>query len=269
MSESYYKNKSVLITGAGKRGRVGAQIAEHFGRVGAHVIIHFRTGEAEAREVESLIKSVAPDAHVSLISGDLSKPEDVTRIFTNFKPDIVINNAAVFEASKVTDGMSLFDKLKAHNDTLTKNLDANVRSIELVSRAAIDMLQRTKKSGVIVMIGDAFIDRGGTYSEDLTAYTASKSHIPAVVAMLGRAYGKDGIRVLGVLNGTIEPPPKAPEDTVRHMQDEVALPKEMLTPWIGGRAVAQAIDNLIQTEAANGVTLRLDGARSWTTKKEV
>ncbi len=269
MGENYYKNKSVLVPGAGKRGRIGAQIAEHFVKQGARVIIHYRSNEGEAREVESTIKKMVPTATIDLVSGDLARPEDVAKIFGTHAPDIVINNAAVFEPSKASAAMTLEEKLRAHNDALTKNLDANIRSSELTSRAAIETLLKEKKQGVVVMIGDAFIDRGGTYPEELSAYTASKSPIPFMVAMLGRAYGKNGIRVLGVLNGTIEPPPQAPDDTVRHMQDEVALPKEILTPWIGGKAVAQAIDNLIRTEAANGVTLRLDGARSWTTKKEV
>lgn len=263
-----YKGKSVLITGAGKRGRIGAQIAEHFAAEGADTIIHFRSNPEEAAEVQKLVQSRGPNTKAELVSGDLSKPEDIEKLFAAISPDIVIHNAAVFEPSRVPKDADLSTQLKGYNDALNKNFDANVRAAELVTRAAIYALKRSKKPGVVVFIGDAFIDKHGTYPENLTAYTISKAAIPALARQYAQAYGRDHIRFFAVSNGPIEPPPSAPQSTIEHMQREIALPTEELKPWLTGKRVAEAIDYGIRTSGLNGSTIPLDGGRSWTTADE-
>lgn len=268
--EKYYTGKSVLVTGAGKRGRIGAEIAEHFAQEGANVIIHYRSNPEEAEAVRAAVQQLAGNATVELVQGDLGHPGEVAAIFTKYAPDIVINNAAVFEPARIDESASLEQKLAGYNTALTNNLDANTKSGILVAHAAIEAKRAAgKKELVIVFVTDAFIDNKGVYPDNLSAYTASKASLPAVVAMLGAAYGKEGVRVIATGNGPIVPPPSAPKESIDAIAAEINLPTEKKKPWVGAKAVAQAMDYGIRSEALNGIVIPVDGGRYWGTAKEV
>ena len=264
-----YAGKWALVTGAGVPGRIGAAIAERLARAGANVYLH------DVKETEAMKSVVAAVANTGVsvrpCYGDLTKPADVQKLFESFEtpPDVVINNAGVFRAAAVSDGMPLGEYLAAHERAIDINVAVNMKSALLVTEAAVFLLKKTHKSGVIVFEGDAFLERSGSYPRNLAAYAASKMYIPSVVHQLAEQHGRQGIRFLGVLNGTIEPPATAPQSTIDHMQHEIPLPAHLLQPWLGAASVADAIVNLIQMEAVNGTTLTVDGGRTWTTKEEL
>lgn len=262
-----YEGKWTLVTGAGRRGRVGADIARHFAEKGSDILLHFRSDQEEAVAVKEEIEKGVAGRSVQLISGDLTNRDDVAKLFTRITPDIVIHNAAIFEPATLDASHSLTQRLEEVERAFTTNLDANLKAAHLVTEAAIHQLRKRKKTGVIVFVGDAFIEKGGTYPENLAAYTASKAPLTALVRHYAHAYGKEGLRFIAVLNGPIEPPRSAPREAVEKIASEIPLPKEKLNPWIGGAAVAQAIDALIQS-GINGEGVAVDGGRSWTTSKE-
>lgn len=265
-----YEGLWTLVTGAGKRGRVGAKIARHMAERGSNIYLHYRSNKAEAEEVKKEVETAGEKNHVSveLVHGDLSNEEDVAAMFESIAPDIVIHNAAVFEPNNVPKDATLTEHLKSHAETLQKNLDANTKAVHLVTEAALYRMQKEGKVGTIIFIGDAFISKNGVYPENLTAYTASKSFIENIVRQYAKAYGKKGFRFFGILNGPIEPPPSAPAQTVQDIQDEIPLPEESLDPWIGGEAVAEAIDHVLQSKGINGESIAVDGGRAWETGSE-
>ncbi len=248
MSHVDMKEKWILVTGAGKR--VGADIARYFAKQGWNTIIHYRRSKDEALELEAEIKEKY-GVQVMLVSGELSNEADVKTIFAQYSPDVVVNNAGKFE-----------------EDSFDGNIDANMRALYHMNREAIARILADKKRGTIFVIGDAFIESGGVYSEHLDGYTMSKGWIPGVVSELAAAYGKRGVRVLGVLNGPIDPPPGASETAVASIRAEVNLPEEDLNPWIGGEKVGEAIFHLLHATAINGECIRVDGGRRWTTARE-
>ena len=266
MGDQYYAGKWVLVTGAGIPGRIGAAIAEHLAERGANIYLHDITSSPGLDAVATTIR--AHGTEVRVITGDLTKHEVVAWLFEDSTPDIVINNAGIFRAVPTTEDMSLADYMAAHATTLDLNVAVNMKSAYLVTLAAVHSMRHLNKEGVIVFEGDAFIERSGSYPQNLAAYTASKAYIPSVVHQFAEQYGRDGIRFLGVLNGTIEPPATAPEETILHMQREIPLPARLLNPWLGAKSVAEAIDNLIRIQTVNGTTLTVDGGRTWTTKAE-
>ena len=238
----------VLITGAGKR--VGADIARYFASQGFNLIIHYHSSQDEAEALKNeIVEKYA--VKVALVAGDLSKEADVKAIFTKHSPDIVINNAARFA-----------------EDNYHANIDANTTATFLVSQQAIERMLADKKRGTIFLVGDAFIANGGVYSRKLSAYTMSKSAIPELVSALAANYGKSGIRVIGILNGPIEPPPTASAEVIASVKAEINLPDEDLHPWIGGRAVGEAIFLLFSIHALNGESVRIDGGRRWLAPRE-
>jgi glucose 1-dehydrogenase len=257
----YYKGKWALVTGAGRVGRIGADIAEHLARHGANIYLHYRSAPDEAKQVrESVLKAGREhNIKVELVQGDFAKRADVERVFQNITPDIIVNNAAVFQGS----GSSFDMALGAYLESEDTNWSANVKSAQLVTEAAVYKLKKAKKEGVVVYIGDAYIDRGGAYPKGLAAYTASKSYIPTILTHYAAAYGKEGIRFFGVLNGPITPPPGTPDDVVKKIQGEINHPAHKLEPWVGGKNVASTIDNMIRMHLANGTYVVVDGGRVW------
>ena len=257
-----YKGKLTLVTGAGREGRVGAKIAHYFALHGSDILLHYRSDEAEARSVKDKIERDT-GAAVRLVSGELSNVEDVRTLFTDVVPDMVINNAAVFKPA--AEGS---DPLGAAHAALEHNVVANLHAPLLVSAEAVRRLLKQRKRGVIVFVGDAFIERGGVYPAALTAYMASKAWIPSVVSQLAAAHGREGLRFLAVLNGPVEPPPSASARAIESIAQEINLPADALGPWIGGEGVAEAVHSLIQAGTVNGATVAVDGGRAWRAPSE-
>lgn len=258
-----------LVTGAGREGRIGAKIAERFAGRGSNIYLHYRSNPEEAERVKQNVQRAgSKKTRVELVSGELSNLKDVAALFENISPDIVILNAAIFKPSDTHEDGSLLTHLERHENAFESNVRANAKAALLVTEAALFKAQKEKKKTIVVFVGDAFIDKGGVYPENLEAYTVSKAYIPSLVRQYAQNYGKKGFRFLAILNGPIEPPPTAPKESVEKMREEIALPDTDLDPWIGGEKVAEAIDYLLQSKAVNGAAVAVDGGRSWTTHKE-
>lgn len=236
-----YTGKWLLITGGAKR--VGADIVRYMAARDLNIFLHYRKSRDAAEGLKKEVEE-AYGVRVELVTGDLSKEEDVEKLFDAISPDIVINNAGAFEI-----------------DDFAKNIDANAKAVYLVTSKAVDRMLRDKKGGVVFLVGDAFIESGGVYPANVVGYTMSKAYIPYVVRQLAAAHGKAGLRFLGILNGPIEPPKDAPVETVSAIRAEINLPERELNPWIGGAKVGEAIYGLLLATAINGESVRVDGGR--------
>src|SRR5215207_10731439 len=90
--------KVAVVTGASKG--IGAAIAQAYGAEGASVVVNYASSKAGAERIVAEItknggKSVA-------VQADLSKPEDIQRLFAETRKafgrlDILVNNAGVYE----------------------------------------------------------------------------------------------------------------------------------------------------------------------------
>src|SRR5207244_4563051 len=90
------EGKVAVVTGASKG--IGAGIAERFGAEGAKVVVNYSSDRAGAEKVVNKIKQAGGEAVA--VQADVSKKEDVERIFTEAKKafgklDILVNNAGV------------------------------------------------------------------------------------------------------------------------------------------------------------------------------
>ncbi len=257
--------KWALVTGAGRVGRVGADIADNLARNGANIFLHYRSKPEEAKQVAGTIREYG--TQVELVQADLTDYRRVAEIFTGIDPDIVVNNAAIFRRSDASLDSTMADYLEQRAAVLRENWEANALSPLLVTDAAVHRMHN-RKEGVIVFVGDAFINRGGAYPTGLTGYAVSKSYIPDILRDYAASYGKQGLRFVGVLNGPIEPMTETPQEAIDHMRKEINLPESRLTPWVGGKAVAQAVEHMIRMDGVNGEYITVDGGRVWTTIKE-
>ena len=138
-----------LVTGAAHR--VGRAIALELARQGADILLHYhRAGENTVRDAINELKSCGVAAHA--LRADLAQPAEIDALFAALSErfgrlDIVVNNAAVFQARNLLD-VSLED----WDLTMAVNLRA---PFLITQRAARLMARKPIPGGAIVNICDA------------------------------------------------------------------------------------------------------------------
>src|SRR5437773_9408239 len=92
------KGKIAVVTGASKG--IGAAIAEHMAAEGAAVVVNYASSKAGA---EAVVKRITQkEGKAVAVQADVSKPEDIRRLFAETKKafgklDILVNNAGIYE----------------------------------------------------------------------------------------------------------------------------------------------------------------------------
>jgi len=211
------RDKVVLITGA-SRG-IGLAIARALDKEGARLVLAARNRGPLARAAAELPGTVLS------IPTDVTQPGDVARLLAAVQKeirrlDVVINNAGVF-TYKPFAKTSLAD--------WRRNLETNLTSIFLVSRAALPLLKRSRGDMVNVLSVSSRIP-----FRNCAAYTASKFGALGLTGVLRRELRAEGIRVMAVLPGMTE----------TRMKDELDFPVgsgDLLQPADVATAVLSAL----------------------------
>lgn len=238
------KGKIALVTG-GNSG-LGEGAAKRLLAEGATVVCLDMAGEA-------------PDgAH--FIRCDVSDNDSVTSavaqaVDDHGRIDILINNAGIGAVSPLVtpDGpgdMELFRKI----------LDVNLIGATQVAAAVAHRMMANEPTGpdeergVIVNTCSIASFEG---QEGMSAYTASKSALAAMVLVWARDLSRYNIRVNGVAPGFMATPMVAflPEKLVDELLADIEFPKRAGT----AEDFAGAIDFIIRTPLLNGEIIRLDG----------
>src|SRR5205814_1279806 len=86
------KGKVAVVTGASKG--IGAAVAEHLAAAGAAVVVNYASSKTGAKQVVARIRQA--DGKAVAVQADVSKPEDVRRLFAETKQafgklDILVN----------------------------------------------------------------------------------------------------------------------------------------------------------------------------------
>jgi 3-oxoacyl-[acyl-carrier protein] reductase len=185
---STLKNKTALVTGA-SRG-IGAAIAVRLAADGAHVILHYGSGEAEARGVADRIKAAGGTA--DLVQADLSKadgPKTLAERIKASKVDILVNNAGVAPFASITEmDEATFDNLA----------NINMRSLFFVTQK---VLPKIPDGGRIINISSAV---ARVSFPGIPAYSATKGFVDVLTLHLAADLGKRGITVNAVAPGAID-----------------------------------------------------------------
>jgi len=174
--------KVAVVTGASKG--IGAAIAERFGQEGASVVVHFASDAKGAEKVVDAIKKAGGKAVA--VQGDLSKPDEVTKVFGEAKAafgrvDVLVNNAGVYEFRPVAQ----VDPAHFH-----KLFDLNVLGLLLATQEAVK--QMNGGGGLVVnisaVVGAPSVGHGSVYS-------ATKAAVDEITQALAQELGPRGIRV--------------------------------------------------------------------------
>jgi NAD(P)-dependent dehydrogenase (short-subunit alcohol dehydrogenase family) len=193
------KNKVAIVTGGGAG--IGEAIATHFAREGARVVvaeISAGRGQATAEAIQQL------GGEALFVETDVSSEADVKALVESTvkrfgQIDILVNNAAVL----ISHG-----EIRAHELSLEewdKTMNVNLRGCWLCSKYVIPTMMAQGK-GNILFIGSRTGLRGFA---GLTAYSASKGGVLALMRSMAADYARDGIRINAIIPGTMDTPMNA------------------------------------------------------------
>lgn len=182
---SKLKSKVVVITGGGRG--IGLAIARACASEEAKVVLVGRHG-AVLRQAARQISGGA----MSIVA-DVTRPADVGRAFRRVREkfgrvDILVNNAGVFTYKPFV------------RTTLAdwgRNIETNLTSIFLVTRAALPLLRKSKRPHLVNILSVASRDSFANCS----AYTASKFGALGLTRVMALELRAHRIRVTAILPG--------------------------------------------------------------------
>jgi 3-oxoacyl-[acyl-carrier protein] reductase len=183
--------KIAIVTGASKG--IGAAIAKGLAQSGAKVIVNYASDRAGAERVVSAIEAGGGEAIA--VGADVSKPEDVRRLFAQTiqafgRLDILVNNAGVYR----------FEPFEAVTEAEFRRVyDTNVLGPIQTMQEAIKHFGMA--GGVIVNIATAGISSTTPMS---ATYTSSKAALVALSRVLAKELGSRRIRVNVICPGATE-----------------------------------------------------------------
>jgi len=184
--------KIVVVTGAGKG--LGSGIAVRFAEAGADVVVHYFTSASSAKQV--LAKVEALGRRGLLAQGDLTRPDDVDRLFTEVvakygRVDVVINNSGIYPETPL---------LEMKSSDWHKVIDANLTTAFLCTQAAARSMVAKGTKGAIVNIASIESENSDIGH---THYCAAKAGLVMFTRVAARELGQYGIRVNAVSPGLI------------------------------------------------------------------
>ncbi|MFT3991395.1 MAG: SDR family oxidoreductase [Luteolibacter sp.] len=186
---SFYRNKTILITGASSG--IGEALAHELANEGANLILTARRTDKLSALAEHLIPRHGINAYV--IPEDLTSPEGPARLYEkikvlNLRVDILINNAGLG---------SWHDFASSDPSVIDQIIGVNIRSLVQLSRLFLPSLLE-RKTGGIINIGStaSFIPVPG-----LSVYAASKAFVLSFSEALWGEYHDKGIHVLALCPG--------------------------------------------------------------------
>jgi 3-oxoacyl-[acyl-carrier protein] reductase len=193
MSTKFKKlgGKVAVVTGASKG--IGAAIAEHMAAEGASVVVNYASSKAGAdATVERITQK---DGRAVAIQADLSRPEDIQRLFAESKKafgkiDILVNNAGVYE----------FAPLEAITpEHFHQQFNLNVLGLLLATQEAVKYFGA--EGGSVVNISSVVATLAPPNS---SVYSGTKAAVNAITRSLAQELGPRKIRVNAINPGMVE-----------------------------------------------------------------
>jgi 3-oxoacyl-[acyl-carrier protein] reductase len=184
-------NKVAVVTGASKG--IGAGIAKALAADGASVVVNYSSSKEGADKVVAEIK--AKGGKAVAVHGDVSKQEDITKLFAETKKafgglDVLVNNAGVYEFAALG---------TVTEESFHKMFNLNVLGLILSTQEALKYFG--PDGGSVINIGS-----GASSLNPVTAvtYTATKAAVDSVTRVLAKELGPKKIRVNSINPGMVE-----------------------------------------------------------------
>jgi 3-oxoacyl-[acyl-carrier protein] reductase len=174
--------RTAIVTGASKG--IGAAIARALDEAGAGVAVNYAHDEKAAHQVVDGI--VASGGRAIAVQGDVTRPEDVSRLFARSRAelgpvDILVNNAGVY-------AFAPFETVSP--EEFHRQMDINVLGPLLGMQEFVK--QPDLQGGSIINISTAGISTTPAYA---SLYIATKSAVTAATRVIAKELAPRGIRV--------------------------------------------------------------------------
>jgi 3-oxoacyl-[acyl-carrier protein] reductase len=191
MATKKLAGKVAVVTGASKG--IGAAIAEHLAAEGAAVVVNYSSSKSGA---DAVVKRITQkDGRAVSVQADLSKPEDIGRLFAEAKKafgklDILVNNAGVYE----------FAPLEAITpEHFHKQYNLNVLGLVLATQEAVKHMSAA--GGSIINISSVAATLAPPSG---SLYSGTKAAVNAITISLAKELGPRKIRVNAINPGMVE-----------------------------------------------------------------
>lgn len=191
-----FNEKVVLVTGGGAG--IGRATAEAFGKAGASVVVA-EISEERAADVRSALESAGVPCLVSVT--DVTDRAAVDALMAQVDQrfgglDVLVNNAGDF--------LGIIKPFEFYTDDDIEQVYAiNLKSVMLVSRAAIPLLRKRGAGGSIISVSSIEAFRG---IPNTVVYAAMKHGITGFTRALALELGPEGIRVNAIAPETTDTP---------------------------------------------------------------
>jgi NAD(P)-dependent dehydrogenase (short-subunit alcohol dehydrogenase family) len=188
-------DKVMIITGGGRG--IGAETAKLAAKRGYAVCVNYLK---DAKAAESLLEELSLGKKAIAVAGDVSREEDVLKIFAETDKALgrvtaLVNNAGIVDRSQRVDTITAA--------RLARMFAINVTGSFLCAREAVKRMSTKHggKGGAIVNVSSAAAKLGSP--GDYVDYAASKAAIETFTVGLAKEVGGEGIRVNCVRPGVI------------------------------------------------------------------
>lgn len=183
--------KTALVTGAAMG--IGKAIAERLAEAGAGLVLIDVNESALAKTIDELQGKYK--RKITGMTVDLGNEEAIRSMWQALKviPDVVVNNAGIFQAREFTELDSKF---------INRTLDINLIAVVVMCQEFIRL--RGKQGGTVVNISS--IEAEHAVTSDMAMYGASKAGVSAIGRALTRDYTAAGFKINTVLPGGIMTP---------------------------------------------------------------
>lgn len=186
--------KNVLIAGGGKN--LGGLIARQAAEAGANVAIHYNSASSRAEAEETLAAVQAAGAKGVLLSGDLTQPENVTRLFVDAAAGLGPIDVAVNTVGKVL--------RKPIVETTEDEYDA---MFDINAKAAYFFLkeagQHLADGGKAITIVTSLL---GAFTDGYSTYAGGKSPVEHFTRAAAKEFAARGISVTAIAPGPMDTP---------------------------------------------------------------
>ncbi|MET3539162.1 SDR family oxidoreductase [Chryseobacterium limigenitum] len=194
MSRNDLKDKVVLIAGGGKN--LGGLLSKDFASKGAKLAIHYNSEGSRAESEKTLAEVQALGAQAFLFQGDLTKIENVTKLF-----DETISKFGGIDIAINTVGMVL---KKPFTETTEAEYDT---MFGVNSKSAYFFLQEAGKKlndhGKICTVVTSLL---AAYTDSYSTYAGAKAPVEHFTRAASKEFGGRGISVNAVAPGPMDTP---------------------------------------------------------------
>ena len=184
------EGKVAVVTGASKG--IGAAIAKDLAAEGAAVVVNYASSREGADRVVAEVKGAGGKAIA--VQADLSKPDEVARLFAEAKKefghlDILVNNAGVYQFAPI-------EEVTAEHYNWHFNL--NVLGLLLATKEAVALFPA--EGGSVINISSVVATKG---FPGASVYSATKGAVDALTRSLAAELGARKIRVNAINPGMV------------------------------------------------------------------